>query len=434
MVHQPFAVAKVTSDGVLTGVAEGRVTVTAALDMGSAFSRFTAIASVEVTRRLDYKLVTLLSSNLTSTGVTTLAVARASMAGNAAAAVVSLSNAGQALVLSQNGKLQTILATGSMLHGELVTHFDGISVNAQGDVFALAEGQAEWCDQILVLFKASSKWTPTILDDTTRCGYWWPTTGSLGNNGSLAYQNNNVLYFRKSDGTVQRVLSVGDHPIASNVVNNISNWSVSPSGKLLIETQNASGSSVYFAWDGTKIQKLFSVGDQVLNNSSNFANMPVEINPGEYIARIGGSNWSSISRLKDGVWSTIAMNGQNGLNWVQNAYDGADGNIFFFADTNGGTALWRSNGTSLTNLGLYTDWRHITQLTASGGDSVIAYGTLGGPVPILSKFSGTTSASFLDPAALWMDRQRRLWHRPAFQKESIRLARLSRRMATLWNA
>ncbi len=391
------SVAKVTSDGVLTGVAEGRVTVTAALDMGSAFSRFTAIASVEVTRRLDYKLVTLLSSNLTSTGVTTLAVARASMAGNAAAAVVSLSNAGQALVLSQNGGLQTILATGSTLHGQLVTRIDGISVNAQGDVLALAEAQSEWCDQILVLFKASSKWAPTILDDTTRCSYYWPPTGSLGNNGSLAYQYNNVLYFRKADGTVQKVLSVGDHPVSNNVVNNITNWSVSVSGKLLIETQNASGSSVYFAWDGTKIQKLFSVGDQVLNNSSNFANMPVEINPGEYIARIGGSNWSSLSRLKDGVWSTIAINGQNGINWVQNAYDGADGNIFFFADTNGGTALWRSNGTSLTNLSLYTDWRHITQLTAAGGDSAIAYGTLGGPVPILSKFTGATSSVLLGP-------------------------------------
>jgi Bacterial Ig-like domain (group 2) len=391
------AVAKVTSNGVLTAVAEGRVTITASLDMGPAYSRFTAFASVEVTRKADYKLRTLLTSNTTSSGVTTLVPAKASVAGNSAAAVVSLSNGGQAIVVSQSGRVQTIFSTGSTLDGQVVVRFDGISVNAQGDVLALAEGQAEWCDQILVLFQASAKWAPKILDDTTRCSYWWPPTGSLGKTGALAYQYNNVLYLRKPDGTVQKVLAQQDHPTPSTTINNISNWSVASSGRVLIEAQNSAGVSNYYMWDGTKLTRLFGVGDQVVNLSSSWANLPVEVNPGEYIVRIGGSNWASLSRLKDGVWSTIALNGQNGIGWVQNAYDAADGNIFFFADTNGGSAVWRYDGTSTTNIALYPDWRHVTQLSAAGGDGVLVYGTAGGPVPQIVRLSGTLSSVVLGP-------------------------------------
>jgi hypothetical protein len=122
----------------------------------------------------------------------------------------------------------------------------------------------------------------------------------------------------------------------------------------------------------------------------------VEINAGEYVTRIGGSNWSSISRLKNGAWSTVAMNGQNGLNWVQSPFDAAGTFVFFFADkASGGTSLMRFDGTTTTVLGTYTNWREISQVTATGGDSVVVLGTMGAPVSQVVRFSGTTTSPIL---------------------------------------
>jgi hypothetical protein len=119
----------------------------------------------------------------------------------------------------------------------------------------------------------------------------------------------------------------------------------------------------------------------------------VEINAGEYITRIGGYNWSSISRLKNGAWSTVAMSGQNGLGWVQDGFDGGGGFIFFVADTPpSGTSLMRFDGTSTTVLGTYKNWREVSQVTATGGDSAVAFGTMGASVSQVVRFSGTTAS------------------------------------------
>jgi hypothetical protein len=391
------AVARVSADGVLTGVAEGRVTVTAALDMGPTLARFTAFANIEVLRRAGFRLKTLISSDVTAAGAATLVPSHVSAAGNFVSGITSLSNGGQALLLSQNGRLRTLAVTGSMINGHVVTRMDSAAVNSRGDVVAFLNTQAEWCEQMLVLFSAASQWAPAVLDDTQRCGYWGITPGAIGKQGEIVYRYGNALFYRKPDGTRQTILTVGDHPAGINTVSNISNWGVSPFGKVLIETQNPANNSVYFAWDGTALRKLFATGDQVGSEPSQWARLPMEISPGEYITRIGGNNWASLSRYKDGTWSTIAHNGQNNLGWVQDGYDGADGYIFFYADRNGRTSLMRTNGSSLDVLGTYANWREISQVMAAGGDAAIAYGTMDGPVPKAVRFSGTSSSVVLGP-------------------------------------
>ena len=56
------------------------------------------------------------------------------MAGNNVAGLTSLSNGGQALVLWQSGRLQALAVSGSTLNGRVVTRFESVSVNSQGDV------------------------------------------------------------------------------------------------------------------------------------------------------------------------------------------------------------------------------------------------------------------------------------------------------------
>ena len=387
-------VARVSADGVLTGVSEGRVTVTAGLDMGTAFARFSAFLGVDVLRRADYKLKTMISTDASSKGLTALVPTRVAVAGNYVAGLTSLSNGGQAVVLWQGGGLQTLAVSGSTLNGEIVTRFESLTVNSQGDVAVIADTQAEWCEQIFALFPAGAK-SPTIIDDTTRCSYWQLTPNSMDRQRNLLYRYAGSLYYRKADGSRQTVLSIGDRPASIDMVGGISNWSIAPSGKVLIEAQNSAGVSVYFSWDGAKLQKLFAVGDSVGPNRSQWANLPVEAAADEYIARIGGNNWSSLSRLKAGTWTTIAMNGQDNLGWVQDGYGAADGYVFFFADKDGKTSLMRNNGTATETLATYANWRELSLLKATGGDSAVAYGTLGGATPQAIRFSGTSSSTIL---------------------------------------
>src|SRR5207244_2667260 len=83
--------------------------------------------------------------------------------------------------------------------------------------------------------------------------------------------------------------------------------------------------------------------------------------------------------------------------WVQDGYGGSDGYVFFYADTNGKTSLFRNNGTTNEILGTYANWRELSLLTATGGDSAVAYGTLGGATPRAMRFSGSSSSVILGP-------------------------------------
>ena len=97
---------RIAADGVLTAVSEGRVTVSAGLDMGPAFSRFSAFLGIEVLRRADYRLKTLISSDASSENITTLVPTRVAVAGSNVAGFTSLSNGGQALVLWRSDSIQ----------------------------------------------------------------------------------------------------------------------------------------------------------------------------------------------------------------------------------------------------------------------------------------------------------------------------------------
>jgi len=135
----------------------------------------------------------------------------------------------------------------------------------------------------------------------------------------------------------------------------------------------------------------------MLGNSSQWGSLSVELSSDEYIAHVGAYNWSAIARLKNGTWSAVALNGQNGMGWIQNPFAAADSNVFFYADTGSNRTLFRSDGTSLTKLGSWPDWRDVNQVIAAGGDSAVVFGTMGAAVPSVLRFSGTSSATVLAP-------------------------------------
>jgi hypothetical protein len=174
------ALARISADGMVTGVAEGRVTISAALDMGPERPGYSAFLSLQVLRRAAYKLKTLVSSDPAAQGATMLVPVRVAVAGNYVAALTSLSNGGQALVLWQSGRLQTLAVTGSAINGKTVSRFESLTVNSQGDVAVIADAQAEWCNQIFALFPAGRR---LRLSSMTRPGaaiVFLPPTPSTG--------------------------------------------------------------------------------------------------------------------------------------------------------------------------------------------------------------------------------------------------------------
>lgn len=391
------AVAPVAADGTVSGLAEGRVTVSAAPDLGPAFSRFSAYVAVRVLRRPAYKLRSIASSDAAASGTSVLAPTRVSAAGNYAAALTSLSNGGQAALLWQNGRAQTLLTAGSRLNGRLVASLDSLSVNAQGDVVVLANGQAEWCEQIVALFPAGSK-TPKILDDTTRCNYWSLPPNALGAQQSFVYRYGNTLYQRKGETPPQAILNVGDKPAGVGVTN-ISNWSVAPSGKILMEVQDGSGASIYLAWDGSQFQKLYTTADQFFGSyRAQYGALPIETAPDEYFAVVSGDGWSSAARLKRGQWTAAAFNGRDNIGWVHGGRFGATGDtLYFVGDRDGKTRLFRNTGTSNEVLGTYASWREIDAVFGAGADTAVAFGTFDGPTRGALRFSGTSSTPVFEP-------------------------------------
>ena len=390
------SVAAIAADGTLTGVGEGKATVTAGLDMGPAFSRFVAFANITVTRHADFTLKGLISSAAATNGTVATAPVRVSAAGNFVAAISGLSNGGQALLLWDGARLRTLGTAGSLLNGRTITFFDSMAVNARGDVVALANAPAEWCEQLLVLYTAASQWAPTILDDTTRCGYWALSQTALDKQDGIVYRTSNSLNYRKPDGSVVIILSLGDKPAGLAAITNISNWGAAPSGKILIEAQPASSFfNVYLAWDGTGLQKLFSAGDPICANSPQWATLPAEVAPGEYVTRAGNPSADCIARLKNGTWSTVAASGQNGFGWLQNPFSAADGYVFFYADSGSNRSLVRSDGSTLTTLATWPDWRDLNQIMAVGGDAAVVFGTMGGVLPHVTRFGGTSSTPVL---------------------------------------
>jgi hypothetical protein len=390
------SLATVASDGTISGVAEGRATVSAAPDLGPAYSRFSAFVAVRVLRRPGYRLRSVVSSDAAASGTSVLAPTRVSAAGNYAAALTSLSNGGQALLLWQNGRAQTLLTAGARLNGRLVASLDSLSVNAQGDVVVLANGQAEWCEHIVALFPAGSR-TPKILDDTTRCSYWSLTPNALGAQQSFVYRHGNTLYQRKGEAPPQALLNIGDKPPGVDVVTNIQNWSVAPSGRVLVDAQDSAGVSVYLVWDGTRFQKLYTSADQMFGAyRAQYSALPIETAPDEYFTTISGGNWSSAARLKRGQWTAAAFSGQDNIGWIHTGRGGASGDaVYFVGDRDGKTKLFRNTGTSNEVVGSYASWREIDTVLGAGGDAVVL-GAFDGPTRGALRFSGTSSTPLFE--------------------------------------
>lgn len=387
------AVASIDSNGMLKGVSAGRVTVTAALDMGPGLPRFTDFTNIEILRQAGFRLKDLVST--TAGPVSTLVPTRVSASGTAAAAISSLSNGGQGLLLWQNGQLQLIASSGLTLDSRVVTKFEGVSVNSHADVFTIADTQSEGCNQLLLLFTAASHWTPTVLADTNQCSYSAPTPAALSDSGAIVYRYGPSAILRNPDGTLQTLLSAGDKPAGIGTISGVTNWGFSRFGTLLIEANNSLFQPVYFTWDGTKLNKLFGSGDMIENNPIQWARLPTESRPGVFLTRTGGSNWSSIAQLSSGSWTVIARSGRNNVGWVQDNFDGTGSDTYFWADYSsngqGGTALLHNDGTANTVLGLYTNWRDASFVRVLANGGVFAYGTFNNPVPRALIFNANTS-------------------------------------------
>ena len=148
------SVASVSSDGTITGVSEGFVTVEAAIAGVASDPALVATTRLRVLPKPRYKIRSILST-ATASPTTVAAVTMVSAVAPAAiGAIVTLANGGQAAVLLEGSKTKVIAVAGQALPatGRLVLRIDAISTNSRGDVAILVEYPSQWCSASVFLF------------------------------------------------------------------------------------------------------------------------------------------------------------------------------------------------------------------------------------------------------------------------------------------
>ncbi len=389
------------SGATITAKAEGRTSILGSLDLGLGFDPYTTSAILSIAPRSDYRVKRLVATDTISTNVTLGVPVRAAAFGNYVASISSLSNGGQGVVLSRLGQKARILdSAGSTVEGtdRVIASFLSVAVNANGDVAALAFLPAEWCEEALILYRASANWKPSLVLDTNNCNIDLQPRSLDSKSGILYRAGNDVLHW-SLDGALSKVLSYGDSVAGLKALGNLNNgFGYTPFGNAVFFWVDASNVTSAVAWDGaSKFTRITGVGSVLDGRTITDIQMPVEINAGEFLLRVGSTNWSGIARFKGSSATVVASNGVNNLGWIQSYFGGIGEDIYFHADRDGKTSLFHLNGSSLTPVITYLLWREIGPVWVVSSDTVVTHSSTG-PAPLaVQQFKGTAATTVFGP-------------------------------------
>ena len=383
----------------LTAKAEGRTAVIASINMGPGFTAYTGSTILGVDRRADYKVTRLIASDAISTNVKLLVPYKMAAFGNYVASITSLSNGGQGLVLTRLGQTPKIIDSSGAFAGDsgkIVEWIFGLSVNAQGDVAATFYTPSEWCEQMLVVYRAADNWKPTVVKSF--CGLTLQPR-SMDSKGGVFYRAGNDFFHWMPDGTSTRVFSIGDSVGGLKPLSNLPDWGYTPYGNLVFLWVDNTNNTTAMAWDGaSKYTKIVAVGGVITDRTVSQVQLPVEINAGEFMGRVAGSNWSALVRFKGTIATVVIANGTNGVGWIRdNYYDGIGEDIFFHADKDTGTTLFRMNGTTLTPMFAFALWREVGPVYAVSADTVVSFASTGNAPLTVRQIKGSAVTTVFGP-------------------------------------
>lgn len=374
-------------DATVIGVSEGATTLSALIDAGPRPLGFLATAQVRVRRRADYKLKRIAFADDTQNSVTVVSAPRTVAAGDSVtASVANLANGGQALLLWRSNQFRTLAQVGQYLPDAdgTVAHFYEHAVNDNGDVAVRVSFVAEWCSQSILIFRAANQWKPELAVSKS-CSYGM-SYRAFGGNGDLGYMQGPSIYLRRANGTTAEIARIGGSlPKAGRVINL---WSpnVGPFGGVVFRAAGPDGDAFFTFSKDNQVQPLLARGDSVgANSMSQFDNLPVEASAGEWVVRVGGSDWAGIARGKAGSWALPISTRQDGrVNWVHGGgfaglLDARGNNIFFVGNTRPDNLprLMRWDGTTLEVIAP-ADWADTVFVSAGTSGGAIFVGS---PLP-----------------------------------------------------
>ena len=389
------------SGSTITAQAEGRTAVLASIDMGPGFDAYSASAILEVVRKADYKVTRLFSTDTPSTNLKLGVPYRVAAFGNYVASITSLSNGGQGLVLQRLGQNPKIIdSAGNAIDGtdQVIESFSSVTTNAAGDVAVLAYVPAEWCGLRLIVYRAAANWKPVVVPTNGSCNIDLQPR-SLDSKGGLFYRADVNFTHWSPDGTQTVVFKYGDSVAGLKALNGYNGWGYTPFGNLAFVWVDTANLATALAWDGaSKFTKIAATTSVVADRTISSIELPKEIAPGDFISRVGSTNWVGIARFKGTTASVVIGASTMGVGWIQGYFDGIGEDIFFHADYNGGTSLFHINGMNLSPpLSNFALWRDVGPLFAVSSDTVIDWAATGNAPQAVQLVKGAASTTILGP-------------------------------------
>jgi len=349
------AVASSASDGTVTAVAEGFVTIAARITAAANDPALVATIRVHVLPAPQYRLRKLLSTeaavNTSIAAYTTISAASASEI----AAIADLANGSQAAVLIENGRQKVLAVTGRILPaaGRVVMRIDGISANSKGDVALHIEYPSQWCSGSILFIPHGQP------EQEIAAGPCFNPLNprALAENGTVLYRNNDQI-FKASTATLPQLLfSVATQPTLKDRIQSVNDFYPSRAGTFVLNSNLASGTHQYFHYDGKSLNPVYKDGD--ILNLFTVTNLGTVVGAadGTFYAQMytgNGSSYSGLAQLAPGparilIKTTDPVPGGT-FSWLQNLADAGPGGVLIASDLslknyNTWLSLW--NGTGL---------------------------------------------------------------------------------------
>jgi hypothetical protein len=414
-------IASVASDGTVSALATGAVTISAAINAGSSALDFTASVELVVYRKPDFNLSALVSSDTAMAASPSLAMPRIISASgdNYLGVIGDLSTGGQGVLALANGTLRLLAVTGQLLPGinRVVNRFTGVSVNASGDVVAVAQIAAEWCDSALVFYHQAQP--PAVLDRGCNISI---TDRALADNGDVIYfleNNGNHFYIHHAGGNRTVVIQRGDSLPGSPAVANLGRAGFTSSGAAILEIYPAGKPQQFWRWNGSSFEKLVAANDPSPYGTINNMDFPVESAGALYaLIRYSDNKARVMKYASAGNWTLVAqcctiLSGTQ-VGWFYAMIPaGLDGSLAVVADSYNGnsnsTYVFRLTAAAPDRLANVSSWSNVTQLAAaatglfdlgsiSGAPGVYKLASGAAPTPTIAvggRLSASVTASLL---------------------------------------
>ena len=361
------AIAGVSTDGSLTPIAEGIVSVIAELDMPNVNFGFSASAIVRVLRKPDYKLRKILTADTTAQA-TIVSMSNVTAPGNnVVAGIATLSTGGQAAMLWVNGNLRVLAATGQMLENSnrLVLRVVNIAANSRGDAAVQIDFPHQWCGSSVLLFK----WNKPEVEIASSCTVILPSR-AISEDGAVTYTldtpRGRAVQTRQPDGTIDTVIAAYGQPTTPTGIRAISTLVASRTGTAMLYLFPNSGSAYWAHWDGKQLKKVFTAGDTIGGKVTTGMDEPVPSNDGKFYTRFYGNGYVAIAEIAPAaprmISSSGATLGGTPISWVHFLLDARDGAIAASMDLT-------LSGSTATQLALVNDTtiKPLTKLQAYNG-------------------------------------------------------------------